>query len=400
MLLVLVLFTSASLMFWILALMVLADTHEKEPRLNAFSYSGPPEPSPLVSVIIPARDEEEHIASCIDAVLEQDYPRFEVIVVDDRSEDRTAGIVEACQMRDPRVRLIRGRPVPEGWAGKCHAIDQGVKAAQGEYLLMLDTDTFLTPRCLSMAVRDAVENDVDLYTLLFEAQCTSFWEKVIQPFMFQLLLMALPLGKVNDPARKEAAAPGPFLLFRRSAYEAIGGHAGMKDEVVEDLRLAQRIKQSGRRLLAVNAVSLVYSRRRIGFRAIWRGWSRVLYTGLDRNPLAAGLGFLGMALFLLLPWLIPPLCIYGLIRSDPSLPWTGLLGLGLSHCMVFLAIRRLMWVFYRLDVSLAWLQPLATGVCMAILANSVVLDSLSRPVIWKGRRYVTGGRPKANGKSA
>jgi|YNPNPStandDraft_1061719.scaffolds.fasta_scaffold15159_5 chlorobactene glucosyltransferase len=387
MLLALTIVTSFSLLAWVFVLMAAADNWSKEPKIDAYTYPGPPVPAPPLSVIIPARNERASISECLDAVLAQDYPSFEVIVVDDRSEDGTPEVVEEYCRRDGRVRLIRGEPVPPGWAGKCHAIDQGVRAASGDYLLMLDTDTFLKPRCLSMAMRDAVEKNVDLYTLIFEAQCTRFWEKVVQPLMFQVILLGVPLRAINDPARKEAAAPGPFLLFRRSSYEAIGGHAGMRDEVVEDFRLAQKIKESGLRLYVVNAVSLVYSRRPIGLREIWRGWSRVLYTGLDKNPAVAAGALLAMAIFMLLPWLVPPAALWWMATQGFSTARAALCGLGVAHCAVFVALRKLLHVFYRLDFSKAWLQPLATSIAMAMLANSFLVEAFSKPVVWKGRSY-------------
>jgi len=385
----LILLLSLSLLFWILALTAVADNCDREPKLQASpAPPGDDGTLPLVSVIIPARDEEQRVGNCLQAVLAQDYPRFEVVLVDDRSSDRTAEIAAEMARQDPRLRLVQGKPLPPGWAGKCHAIHQGVEAARGEWLLMLDTDTYLEPGCLTATVRDAVRSEADLYTLIFEARCQTFWEKVVQPFFFQLLLLALPVHKINDPEGREAAAPGPYLLFRRSAYEAIGGHAGMKDEVVEDLRLAQRIKEEGFRLRIVNAVTLVHSRRRIGLREIWHGWSRVFYSGLDKKPLAAAGALAGMALFLLLPWLTGPWALVEMVRgAGPFLGWFAVLVLSVAQCLVFLAMRRLYYVFYRMDKSLAWLQPLAVVIAMAILVNSVLTAGGTRTVVWRGRRY-------------
>jgi len=395
MLILLTVLVSVSLLLWILALMGLVDNQEKEPRVLASPV--PPAQAdalPPVSVIIPARDEEARVGACLEAVLAQDYPRFEVLLVDDRSSDRTAEIVEAMARQDARLRLIRGEPLPPGWAGKCHAIHQGVVRARGEWLLMLDTDTYLHPGCLSATVRDAVQREADLYTILFEAQCQGFWERVVQPLFFQLMVMAMPIHKINDPASKEAAAPGPYLLFRRSAYEAVGGHAGMRDEVVEDLRLAQKIKQGGHRLFIASAVPLVHSRRRIGLKEIWHGWSRVFYTGMEKNPLTAAAAFLGLFLFLLLPWAAAPWALAEVVRgAAPAVGWWALLALSAAHCLVFLAVRRLLHLFYRIDRSLAWLQPLAVLVAMAILVNSVLTAGGARTVVWRGRRYGSPARP-------
>lgn len=384
----LIVFTAVSMVFWTMVIVALGENHEKEPKLHALSYPPAPDDAPLVSVIIPARNEEENIPPCLEAVLAQDYRRFEVIVVDDRSEDRTAEAVQRFVERDDRVRLLRGKTLPEGWAGKCHAIDQGVRAARGEWLLMLDTDTFLAPRCLSATVQDALAQKVDLYTLIFEARCESFWEKVVQPLFFQFIFMSLPVHRLNDPERAEAAAPGPFLLFRRSAYEAIGGHAGMKDEVVEDMRLAQRIKEKGFRLYVANAVSLMYCRRRIGLKEIWHGWSRVFYTGLDKSPWKALLAFASMGLFLLLPWVAPFYAAGSMLFGGvPFFYPLVLLLVGVAHCLVFVAIRKQFRIFYRLDDSMTWLQPVAVVIAMAVVVNSMLVSIRSSSVVWRGRSY-------------
>jgi len=383
----LIVVTSLSLLFWLLTLMALMDHYGKEPRIHRLPGVPDGRDLPLLSVIVPARNEEERIAACLQAVLGQDYPRFEVLVVDDRSEDRTAAVVEQIARNDSRVRLLRGKPLPAGWAGKCHAIHQGVEEAGGSWLLMLDTDTYLQPGCLTAAMADAIAERADLYTLIFEAPCGSFWEKVVQPLFFQLIIMSLPLSKLNDPACKEAAAPGPFLLFRRSAYEAIGGHAAMKDEVVEDLRLAQKIKEEGYQLRVVNAVSLVTSHRRIGLKEIWHGWSRVFYTGLNKNPLKGLLALAAMGVFLLLPWLVPFYALAEILVGHSSPGMTALLFLGILHGLVFLAIRKELYLFYRLDRSWALLQPLAVVIAMAILVNSMLRESGAGTVVWRGRRY-------------
>ena len=388
MLAILIIVVSLSFLSWMAILIALVDNYGKEPELG--SYQGSPKVGskvPLVSVIIPARDEEDRIGNCLQAVLEQDYPDFEVMVVDDRSSDRTAEIVETFSQNDRRVHLVKGKPLPSGWAGKCHAIHQGVEKARGEWLLMLDTDTYLKSGCLSATVSDAMDKKADLYTIIFEAKCQSFWEKVVQPLFFQFMLIVLPIYKINDPAGKEAAAPGPYLLFRRSAYEAIGGHAGMKDEVVEDLMLARKIKEQGFKLYIANAVEQVISYRRIGLKEIWHGWSRVFYSGINESPLMAGAVFLSMALFLLLPWLVVPWSAMEIIGAYHPLPWIALFVLSFAHCLLFVAIRRILFVFYKLDKTLAWLQPLAVLVGMAILVNSVLTAGGKQTVVWRGRRY-------------
>lgn len=377
-----------TLALWIAACAAAADAWARFPRLTANTYPGPPDPAPKVTVLVPARNEEESIGACLETLAAQDYPNFEVVLIDDRSEDRTGEIGEALAARDARFRVLRGADLPPGWAGKCHALWQGVEATEGEYILMMDADAFARPRLLTQTVSDALDKKADLYTIDFEMTCITFWEKVVQPFMAMLILLGFPREKVNDPKEKAAIAPGPFLLFRREAYLAIGGHAAMKAEVVEDMKLAQRIKETGHTLWMASAPELFRTERRIGLKAIWHGWSRVFFTGVGGSVALAAAAFVGIAWFLLAPWILAPAALAHMGRHGWSDAWFALFALSAATCFAFLALRRLLWVFYRLDRDWAILQPVAAALALAMLVNSVIVGRFRKGgVVWRGRKY-------------
>jgi chlorobactene glucosyltransferase len=225
-----------------------------------------PSQAPFISVCVPARDEERNIRRCVEAILAQDYPNFEVIVLEDRSTDRTPEIlrqleahaVPASPLRgeDERLRVIHGTELPRGWAGKPHALFQAAAAARGEWLCFVDADTFLSPTTLSSCYVKAVETGADLFTIMTFQIMGSFWEKVVMPIVMTALSVGFSPRKVNDPHSRDAIANGQFILIKRSVYDAIGGHEQIKDQIVEDKAISEQVKWNGYRLIVANGYSL------------------------------------------------------------------------------------------------------------------------------------------------
>jgi len=314
------------------------------------------------------------------------------VLIDDRSDDRTAELGDGIAARDARFQVLRGKELPDGWAGKCHALWQGVEATEGDYILMMDADARAHPRLLTQTMSDAVDKRADLYTIDFEMTCLTFWEKVVQPVFALLILSGYPRDKVNDPSESVAVAPGPFLLFRREAYLSIGGHAAMRDEVVEDLKLAERIKETGHRLWMASAPSLFRTERSIGLTAIWHGWSRVFFTGLKGSIGLSAVAFVALAWFLLAPWVLAPVALGVLGWTGWSHAWFGVLALSTATCFAQLTLRRLLWLFFRLDRDWAILTPVAAVLILVILVNSVIVGRFRKGgVVWRGRRYLDEG---------
>jgi len=361
------------------------------PHLAPDSYPLRPGGYPRLSVIVPARNEEHRIGACLKTLLAQDYPALEVVVVDDCSTDRTADVVREVAGRDGRVRLVSGKPPPPGWLGKPHAIWQGVEASGGEFLCFVDSDGELHPQCIRQALESMEEHRSDLLTLGMRLECPSFWERAVQPLIIQLVLMGFPAEKVNDPASDVASANGPFLLFRRSAYEAIGGHAAVRNEIVEDLVLARRIKQEGLRLTWVLAPDLMSVRMYASLREIWEGWSKNFFKSLDEKIPLAVLTGIGIVWLYLLPWVAGLGAACGVVagpdRVHAFVLLTTCLAVALTH-----GVQRT-WIAstYGLSDRSVWLQPLGAVVVLGILINSAVRTRRGAGIRWKGRTYA-GGR--------
>ncbi|MBA3313536.1 MAG: glycosyltransferase [Planctomycetaceae bacterium] len=345
--------------------------------------------APKVSIIVPAKDEAANIEVCLDSLLAQDYPNYEVILVDDRSEDGTAEIGEAIGLRDARLRVLRVQRLPEGWTGKTHALHFAQERVEGEWLLFVDADAWLHPACLSVVLRDAHDRDAGLASVLPRMDMRSFWEKVVQPLAATLLMTLFPLPRVNDRNRTDGGfANGQFMLMRRTAYDAIGGHESVKDKFCEDINLGRLIKQQGLGLRVVLAPALVRVRMYASLRQIMRGWSRIFYAATDANPVLLT-GFV-VALFLLsvLPYIILPVC--GIIAlAGAAGTFTALIAT-MAFAQEFLQTT----VFARAYLAghtplrlLAW-RWLSTLTMIAVLVQTIRLCKTHK-IVWRGTHYAS-----------
>lgn len=242
-----------------------------------------------ISVIIPAYNEAANLEGCVVSVLESagDLPGLEVWVVDDESHDRTFEIAQSLQARlnDPRLKLLQGQPRPQDqrWMGKNWACVQGAQQAQGDFLLFLDADVRLKPGAIAVAVQTIQAEQLDLLTLCPEIICDCLAEWLVQPIIVGLLMVGFPFTAVNDPTDPAAFASGQFMLFRRDAYQKLGGHHAVAAEVVEDVELARRSKQQGLKLKYALGHDLASVRMYSSLAAIWEGWTKNWYLGSGRN---------------------------------------------------------------------------------------------------------------------
>ncbi len=348
----------------------------------------PPSPgeAPWISVIVPARNEARNIRRCVLALAAQTYPNLEILVVDDRSTDATPQILAQLQRELPgRLRVLRGKPLPRGWAGKPHALAQGAAVARGEWLCFVDADTFAEPHLLASAYAAAVTHGADLLSLLTAQEMGSFWEKVVLPVVFTGLHFGFPAERVNDPRAPDAIANGQFILIRRAVYAAVGGHAAVRDSIVEDKDLAVLVKRRGYRLLLGDGQHLARTRMYTSLRALWEGWTKNIYLGLrDRLGLLAFGGFsaLAAAVAPLVWWVLLGLAWR---TADPAVwgvagQWTLLLGYAL--------LVRMRWVRH-MGLHPLWglTLPLGAAVFGAAMLTSAWLVLTRRGVTWKGRRY-------------
>jgi cellulose synthase/poly-beta-1,6-N-acetylglucosamine synthase-like glycosyltransferase len=228
--------------------------------------------TPEVSIIVPARNEELCLGDCLQSLVSQAGVALEIVVVDDQSTDRTRSIAESFA----GVRVISPGALPANWTGKNNAVAAGARVARGQWLLFTDADTLHLPGSLARAVKEAQENRVDLLSYSPEQIAVTFWELATMPVVFAELARQYPLEKVSDPESPIAAANGQYLLVRREAYEAVGGHAAVASSLLEDVALANAFKSSGRRIRFRYAAEAVRTRMYRSFRQLREGWTKNL----------------------------------------------------------------------------------------------------------------------------
>ncbi len=349
---------------------------------------GPPPEPPRISVLVAAKDEEGCIETCVRTMLDQDYPDFEMVVCNDRSQDATAEIVSRIAAENARLRLVNIQDLPDGWCGKNNAMQQGIATTDGEWICMLDADCRqLSRRTLSTAMQYALDTEADLLSVLPKLETKGFWENVVQPVCGGVMMIWFRPDKVNDPARPNAYANGAFILIRREVYEAIGTHEAVKDRLNEDMHMARLVKESGRRLRVVRGTGLYVVRMYTSLKQIVRGWSRIFY-GTFGTP-----GRLTASLTLVLFMGVMPYAglLGGLIGlaagAAPAWPWWLLTGVGaVSTGMQLSVIGR----YYRLieaRASLFWTYlpgSLVTAWCLILSLTKLRRGS---KVVWKSTGY-------------
>ena len=338
--------------------------------------------APLLSIVVPARNEERNIDGCVRSLVAQTGLDVEVIVVDDDSTDATREILARLTGEFPQLRVVDGAPLPAGWTGKPWACAQGARIATGAWLLFTDADSRHATDAAASTLAFALAAGVDALTILTFQELGTFAERALLPSILGLILFASgSIAELNDPALPERAlANGQFILVERGAYEALGGHAAIRAEVVEDISFARRLKADGRfRLLLADGTAFVRVRMYHSFAECWNGFTKNVYLGArGRLPAIAG----GVALCLALSVAPPLLALDALRRKRPR---EAAEAAAATAAVIAVAGRNAS--FGGFPPSAAWLAPFGIAAFAAIALESTGRALLGRGVAWRGRRY-------------
>jgi glycosyltransferase involved in cell wall biosynthesis len=352
------------------------------PESPAFDLSAPP----LVTVIVPAKDEEETLAGCLAAVCGQTYHCLEILVVDDRSSDRTGAIAREFAGIDPRVRVLTICELPPGWTGKTHALQVAAQEARGEWFWFLDADTRFVADNLRIVMEYARAHSAALVSLLPEMRCETFWECVVQPLASIVLMQSYPLLLINSARSPRAFANGQYILIHRAAYEAAGGHRAVRDRFVEDIALAARVKRLGFPIRVALARRLGSTRMYASLGQIVEGWSRILYDALGRSSWRLLIRALDALVFSQSGHVALAAALVLLARGDagPFPRWLLFLSL-IHHLLAWSVMRRVYWLSVPRSGHVAW-YPLGNLVLDVILFKAIWLCLTGR-VRWRGTQY-------------
>jgi len=346
-------------------------------RLRSFRWSGKKR---RVSVLVPARDEEHTIGQCVRSLLAQDYPDFEVIVLDDDSEDRTAEVLS--EIESGRLRVLPGQPLPEGWTGKSWACSQLAEAAGGELLFFADADTVREPDTLCQSVAALESLRADFISAIPRNEVRTLGEQLTVPFIIWSVMAILPLAVAYLLPRSGAfsAAHGKFMLFRREAYEEVGGHSEVRAEAAEDLALCRLVRVAGLKWRLLDATECVSTRMYHGFKEALQGFSKNYFALFDYSVLAASFVWC---------WIL-------VITWHPLITATVL---GLHHdfsaefyaAALTIPVSAAIWLMVSIKMRLPWhlflLYPLTMTIASWIGFRSMALTIAGRTT-WKGRSLV------------
>lgn len=375
---------------WIIAPFVFLVRLARSHTLNEESADAPSD-TPLVSIIIPARNEAHNIGECVRAIAASTYPKLEIIVIDDHSADGTGEIVREVARGDARVRVIDNPELPAGWFGKQWACQNGAAVAQGSIFIFVDADTRIASDLVTRSVNGMSRTGADLYTVLGRQEMRTFWERLVQPQMFTLLSARYGgTESINrSPRAVDKVANGQYLMLRRTAYEAMDGHALVRQFVAEDLMLAQRYFLAGRKTVVAMGWEQLSTRMYRSRREIVQGWGKNVFAGGSE---AVPFGAFGQLLFPLALSAMP------LVQLVPVLTLlVSFSGMVTASIVVWSAMVTAIWliwwgVVYRMNglpIVYALGFPIGAATVLYIFLSAI---RRGRRVSWKGRAYVSVAR--------
>ena len=371
---------------WISLIFGILQYISKAPSLDKFKNNF--KDTPLVSVIIPARNETENIAQCLDSMLEQDYPNYEVLVINDSSEDDTGDIIEQYSKKNTKIIHIDADPKPDGWIGKNWACMEGVRTAKSDLLLFTDADTRHAHQVITLTVNHMESKGLDALTALPRMRTRDFLTKITMPIISVFLHTRFSAIRVNNPKKKTAYFIGGFFIIRRHVYEAVGMHEGVRSEIVEDGALGRKVKDAGYKLLMVKGEHLIDALWARDPSTLWNALKRIMIPMYLQTPkLAIGLA-IGLVFLLFLPF---PLFIYGIISFQPEpvkfiILLSSLFALICTYIGVALEATKGM----NIPIKYVILEPLGSLIVVGGLIAGILKAKKTSSVSWRGRTYDMG----------
>ena len=333
--------------------------------------------TPQVSAILPARNEETNIAGAVESLARQILP-LEIIVVNDASTDGTATILTQLKARFPQLRLIENDTVPAGWVGKSYAISRGVEQARASWLLFTDADVRHRPHAVAKALATARKTGAALVSYSPEQEMPTWWERAVIPLVYCRLAKQFPYQQVSDPADRAAAANGQWLMMSRVAYDAVGGHAGVRNEILEDVALARRVKSTGCRIYFARGTDIATTHMYQRFRDMWEGWSKNLFLLFDRRGSAVARAVEAALLD------VAVLVVTLVALASIALPVAALAAsvLLFRHLQYATALAR-----NRYPLASLLYYEVGNALVATMMWNSARKYLRGEPIHWKGRQY-------------
>lgn len=349
------------------------------------SSSGEHQPRPSVTVILPAKDEASEIEGCAGSVLAQTHVDLSLVIVNDRSSDTTGLIADRIAAADNRCRVIHVAALPEGWMGKSHACANGAAGAQSEWLLFSDADVRLEPAALASSISYARRHALDLFSLWPRDGSRGFWERLLIPLCGAMIVLWYGGVATRSNSRGGAFANGQFLLIRRQAYEACGGHSAVRTALIEDIALARVVARRGFAVGSALGSELACVRMYRGLSQVIAGWSRI-YVGV-LTPLQIVGSIVSLAVGSLLPLVLTPVMLATVLLHGATVERSAWLLSSAAQTAVLFSVSVRFFSLARCRLRYLWLYPASVAGVMYILLAALRTLTLRRPVLWRGTRY-------------
>jgi len=368
---------------WISLISSMYKSFTKTPYLDKFENSS--NQFPKVSIILPARNEEKFIGKCLESFVQQDYTNYEIISVDDSSNDDTWKIIEKYAKKSDKVVPVKAASKPDGWMGKNWACIEGFKRASGDLLLFTDADTVYSKKVLSLAVAHLLSEKLDVLTVIPRLLCLDNITKITLPMLSTFLHSRYSALNVNNPKKGIGYFFGSFFIIKKEVYEKIGTHEKVKHEIIEDGALGKITKESGFRLKMVRGEHLldaVYSR---SSQEMWNGLERLMVPLYHQNKSYAVGVFFAVLFILFIPI---PFLIYSIIFLENSVSFIPLLVSAiLSTITIFIAAFMETKMGLNLKSVYALFAPIGGLIVTCGFLSGILQANKSSAVSWRGRKY-------------
>lgn len=367
---------------WIFLIKSMIDSIRLTPYLDRFERKE--HDNPKVSVILPARNEEKFIGECLDSLIEQDYTNYEIIVIDDSSEDTTWDIILEYAKKNTKIIPIRAQKKPDGWMGKNWACMEGYKKARGELLLFTDADTRHSQNVISLAVSHLLSCNLDALSAIPKMRVMDFWTKITLPMISIFLHTRFSAIRVNDPSKKTAYFFGSFFIIKQKTYQAVGMHEGVKHEIIEDGALGKKVKESKHRMKIVRGDQLIEAVWARDKSTLWNALKRLMIPlYLQSEKIAIG-SFFAVLFLLFMPF---PILAYSALLVLETTSFSILFGASfVASIMIYVGAIIEVKKLLHLRLIDALFAPIGSLV-VTLGFLSGLLHAKSSTVSWRGREY-------------
>ncbi|MFQ5496871.1 MAG: glycosyltransferase [Nitrosopumilus sp.] len=368
---------------WIFLIKSMSDSFRLTPYLDKFENTS--KSNPKVSIILPARNEEEFIGKCLDSLINQDYENYEIIVIDDSSDDDTQKIILEYAEKNPKIIPVIANPKPDGWMGKNWACMEGYRKATGELLLFTDADTYHSKNVTSLAVSHLISFNLDALSAIPKMLTFDFWTKITLPMISTFLHTRFSALNVNNPAKKTGYFFGSFFILKKKTYEEIGMHEGVKQEIIEDGALGKKVKESGFKMKMVRGEHLID--------AVWARDKETLWNALKRLmiPLYLQSGKIAIGIFFAVTFLLfVPFPIFAVSVAIPVETISSkmlCITAGIASAFIYTGAIIEAKIGLQLRASHALFAPLGSLVVVLGFLSGLLQAKSTASVTWRGRSY-------------